>query len=254
MDWIRRISDHSTALANIAEHHPPDTPVPTCPDWNLGDLTWHLSEVQDFWAWIIENRPAGPTEYPEPGRPDVAALPHDLRTATARLVAVLGEADPKEPAWSWAVDQTVAFTLRRQAHESWIHLVDAAIAVDEDLSAVDAEFAVDGIDEFVSNNVAAEIPSWATFEPEDRCIGLVSTGGTDWVLRFGRFLGTSLSGTTYDDDYGQRSQGTPDAVVRADPDVLLRWLWGRADSGDLLIEGDSTLADRLRAIARQGSQ
>jgi len=254
MDWIRRITEHSEALAQIAERHSPHTPVPTCPGWTLADLTWHLLGVQDFWAWIIDNRPAGPDGYSEPERPDDAALAPRLRRASAHLVASLGQAEPQEPAWSWSDDHTVAFTLRRQAHESWIHLVDGAIAAGQDVPEVDVDFAVDGIEEFVSNNVAADIPPWATFEPSNQQLGLSSTSGAEWVLRFGRFRGTSPTGTLYDDDYSQRSQGAADTLVRADADVLLLWLWGRVDVGELTVEGNGRLADRLRAIAHEGSQ
>ena len=34
-------------------------------------------------------------------------------------------ADPAEPAWTWSAEQTVGFTLRRQAHEALIHRLDA---------------------------------------------------------------------------------------------------------------------------------
>ena len=28
-------------------------PVPSCPDWTVADLLWHLTEVHDFWRTIV---------------------------------------------------------------------------------------------------------------------------------------------------------------------------------------------------------
>ena len=35
--------------------------VPGCPGWDLGDLVWHLAEVQHFWTWIVRSRAQDPS-------------------------------------------------------------------------------------------------------------------------------------------------------------------------------------------------
>ena len=48
---IREETERSVAaLASTA----PDQQVPTCPDWTADDLLWHLAEVHEFWAAILE--------------------------------------------------------------------------------------------------------------------------------------------------------------------------------------------------------
>ncbi len=254
MDWIKRITDNTAALADIVERHEPSLRVPSCPDWDLSDLAWHLLEVQHFWTWIIANRPVDPSGYAAPDRPAAEALPADLRSGCAELAGVLSDAAPSEAAWSWADDQTVGFTLRRQAHESWIHLVDGALASGEEVPIADTMFATDGIEEFFANNVAASIPGWASFEPTSQHITLETAEGASWTLQFGRFRGESPSGTTYDDDYCQVAAAASDATVRAESPTLLRWLWGRADDNAVTVAGNRELSTRLREIATQGSQ
>src|SRR3954451_9043021 len=42
--------------------------VPGCPDWELADLVWHLSEVQLLWAWVVRTRASDPSGYRKPER------------------------------------------------------------------------------------------------------------------------------------------------------------------------------------------
>jgi|GEM_PF-3463318 len=85
MDWLTHIDDFTNQLADIAEVGDLSAPVPTCPDWTLADLAWHLLEVQDFWTWIIGNRPAGPDNYVGSERPSDNELATGLREACDRL-------------------------------------------------------------------------------------------------------------------------------------------------------------------------
>ena len=113
---------------------PSGAEVPSCPDWDVDDLLWHLGgEVQHFWAWTIAHRPEVPRDWAEQERPagrdELLAL---LDHAHEDLVRRLRGAHPTDPAWSWADDprlHTVGFTMRRQAHEALIHRVDAELAV-----------------------------------------------------------------------------------------------------------------------------
>ncbi|MBZ5733887.1 maleylpyruvate isomerase N-terminal domain-containing protein [Nocardioides sp. TRM66260-LWL] len=115
---LTAISRETDRLLEVLAGAPAGARVPSCPDWDADDLLWHLGEVQWFWARILEHRPAGPDALPaRVVRPeDRAALLAHLRAASADLRRLLAAADPAEPAWSWATEQTVGFTLRRQAH------------------------------------------------------------------------------------------------------------------------------------------
>ena len=63
------IADYSEQLAVVADPVPMTTSVPTCGDWTISDLVRHVMEVQDFWSYIIANRPKGPDDYTRIARP-----------------------------------------------------------------------------------------------------------------------------------------------------------------------------------------
>ncbi len=255
IEHLAHIDANSRQIADLAASSDLSLAVPTCGDWTLADLTWHLGEVQHFWSHIIEQRATTPKGYEEPVRPTDDELAPFLAAMTERLVAALAAADPAEPCWSWSRDQTVGFTHRRQAHEALIHRVDAELAVGRP-STVDADLAADGVDELLvvfMNN----LPSWASFSPSHQPIELSTTDrDASWVVRLGRMSGTSPdTGQTYDDDAIALD---PDAVAAAEisgPAAALDlWLWGRAGSDDVRISGDATLAGRLRAAAVDATQ
>lgn len=256
MDWLTHIDDFTNQLASIAESGDPSAQVPSCPEWTLADLTWHLLEVQDFWTWVITNRPAEPNDYVQPDRPSDAQLPAELRTGSSDLAAALAAADPADTAWSWTNDHTVGFTYRRQAHEAFVHLADAVGAVDGAMPNVTTAFGADGVDELITNNLDP-IPPWGLFTPGNNLVSLQATD-TDrrWTFRFGTFSGTSpTSGTVYEGEAQvQSTEGAAATIASAPAATLDLWLWGRADTDLLKIEGDPSLVRDLRSVAAGETQ
>ena len=244
------IREHAFGLAAAARQVPLDTLVPTCPDWTMADLVWHLTEVELFWTHVIAERPAGPDSYDEPTRPADRELIDGLERAADSLVDALTGVDPTEAAWSWADEQTVGFTLRRQSHEAVVHHVDGLIAAGLDLPAIPAEFAADGVDEMIDVMLTG-VPDWARFERRPGVIELRSRDTDDsWTLAFGRMTGTSPdSGTEYDLDALDPVDEPPDTVVEGDAFDLHLWLNGRGELAELSVQGDPALAHRLRAVA-----
>ena len=49
---IREETERSVAALTSVD---PEQSVPTCPDWTADDLLWHLAEVHEFWAAILES-------------------------------------------------------------------------------------------------------------------------------------------------------------------------------------------------------
>ena len=244
------IREHALGLAAVARKVPLATPVPTCPDWTMADLVWHLAEVELFWSHVIAGRPSEPDSYEEPKRPSDRELVEGLERAAIGLVDALTDVDPAEAAWSWAGEQTVAFTLRRQSHEALVHHVDGCIAAAVDLPSIAPGLAADGVDEMLGV-MLGDLPEWARFEHRPGVIQLL-TGDTDdaWTLAFGRMIGTSPeSGTDYDLDALDPVDESPDAIVKGAAVDLHLWLSGRGDLANLSVHGDATLAHRLRSIA-----
>ncbi len=251
------VATHGHGLAELARRHAATTPVPTCGDWSLADLVWHLAEVHDFWAHTIEHRPAGPDTYSRPDRPPDDELAGLLDDRCERLVGLLAATDPDEHAWSWSAERSVRFTIRRQSHEALIHHVDGVLAVGSPLPAAPSPLAADGVDELVTVMLAG-VPDWAEYHPSDRTLRLVATDtGDRWELEFGRMTGTSPdTGRTYDVvalevlDRLDR----PTTTISAPALELDLWMWGRADHAALTVTGDPLGASRLRELVVDTTQ
>ncbi len=234
----------------------PEAPVPACPDWCATDLAWHLGVgVQDFWRHVIVTRPAPPSDYVEPTQPATHA---EVLAAFDRchepFIDALRSADPDEPAWSWS-EQTVGFTMRRQALEALVHRVDAEQAAGLEVTDLDPLLAADGVDE-VLDVFYGGAPSWGRFDAGDGIVRISMTDvGEDCWVRLGRFTGTHPErGDTVDED-DLRVVADPgvqaDVVVRAAAADLLLWLWDRRDRAGIEVEGDQQVADRFVAIVSQ---
>jgi uncharacterized protein (TIGR03083 family) len=131
--------------------------VPGCPDWTLSDLVWHLAGVQRFWTWIVRTRATDPSGYPEPpDRPDDELLAYGT-AQSAELEAVLADADPADPVWTWAPQKDVAFVLRRQAQEATVHAADAEDVLGR-ISPIPPDVGLDGLDEWLEVMVPGALP------------------------------------------------------------------------------------------------
>jgi uncharacterized protein (TIGR03083 family) len=256
--YLHHIRDESARFRAALEACDPAARVPACPDWDAGDLLWHLGAgVQGFWADIVEQRPQGPAEgRTDPERPEsYDEILARFDTDHARLVAALETADPADPAWTWASEQTVGFTFRRQAHEALIHRVDAEQAAGLPLSDLDPALSVDGVAETLGVMIGG-CPPWGSFAPLPHHIrvDLTDADTSIWV-QLGRFTGTDPdSGTTYDDEDIQvvDDPGTePDATVAGPAATINLWLWKRGDDSEIKVTGDRGIYDRFRVIVSQ---
>lgn len=151
-DYLRHIRDESDALLAAAAVDL-DRQVPTCPDWRIADLLWHIGRVHHRWARIAEEGvtdAAAARGLDPPDRPADDDLPRWARAQADRLLEVLAELDPEAPRWNWTdAPRTGAFIPRRMAHETAVHRVDAERAAGRS-SPVDPRLAADGIDEVLA--------------------------------------------------------------------------------------------------------
>jgi len=255
---IEQIRESTNVLADLLDAHDPGLQVPTCGDWTLADLVWHLTEVQVFWAHIIGNRPAGPDSYTPPARPHDAELAVGLRASSEQLAELLLAADPTEQAWSWSTDHTVGFSIRRQIHESLVHSIDGILAAGQRLPDVPPQLAADGIDEMVRVMITGA-PSWAGFDPGSSSIELrASDTGDRWLLRAGRVVGTEpVSEREMDLPSYELTDGVaPSAMVEAPALDLLLWMWGRLDDVyvELTPDAETSHAALLRSTILAATQ
>jgi uncharacterized protein (TIGR03083 family) len=250
----------SARAAEVLAATDPGSDVPACPDWDAADLTYHLAEVQQHWAHVVATAPAEP-DVESPERAPDAALPDQLRAATAALLDALDRHEPGDACWSWSpAGGTVAWVLRRQAHEALVHRVDAEQAAGVAPGPIDPALAADGVDEMVTVMLGG-LPAWAAFEPGGTRVRLRATDvDREWVLEHGRFTGTSpTSGTVYDEpDVALAAPGSSGrgvaATVTAGAAGLDLWLWGRVGAGAVEITGDTDAVDRLRQVVVASTQ
>lgn len=244
---LRRDSARFRAVLADAD---PTAPVPACPDWDADDLLWHLADVQWFWSTVVTTRPAGPPEvHPErPATHDGLLAAFDEHSAA--LADALDAAGADEPAWTWADEQTVGFTMRRQAHEALVHRLDAEQVVGA-ITPLDPALAADGVEEALDVMYGGQPPTWCTFAPVAGTVRVVLTD-TGHVL--GAQPGT-LDGT--DPDSGRVLSG-PHLLLVDDPGTgaaatitgaagnVDAWLWKRRDDTGIERAGDQ---DVLAAFA-----
>jgi uncharacterized protein (TIGR03083 family) len=251
--YLAHLRHESARFRQVMGATPAEAGVPACPDWTADDLLWHLAEVQWFWGTVINGRPAGPpSEHPtRPGGRD--ALLDFFDDASSTLIAALATADPAEAAWSWADEQTVGFTYRRQAHEALIHRLDAEQA-GGDVTPLPSDLAADGVAELMEVMFGGEPPAWASFTPSGShtVIELTDTGERIRVAT-GLFEGTEPeSGKNHDGPHLLVvDDGPADAVVSGTAADLNAWLWRRRDETGIAVDGDQGAYAEWRAAVDQ---
>ncbi len=256
IDYLGHLRSESATFLAVLRDADPVARVPSCPDWDAGDLLWHLGTVQWFWGSIVADRLQSPEGLEEPSRPPG----HDGLIAffeehTARLHDALRDADPAEPVYMWAEDKTVGYIRRRQAHEALIHRLDAEL-VSGATTALDPELASDGVLEAL-DIMFGGCPPWGSFTPSSTQVLVRATDtGLDVPVALGRFTGTDPEdGQTYDEeDISVRSADPsvePAATVNGTAGDLDAWIWHRGDASSVTVEGDREAYDRFCAVLSQ---
>ncbi|KGM14014.1 maleylpyruvate isomerase N-terminal domain-containing protein [Cellulomonas bogoriensis] len=264
--YLAHIREDSERFIEALARTPGATPVPSCPGWTADDLTWHLAEVQHFWARVVAGD--APDEVRPPDRSAGLEPAEALARAGTELLTVLHEKDPQAPCWSWFPGGgTVAWVARRQAHEALVHRADAQLTAGLEVAPPAVELAVDGVDEalrVIGAGAGAGAGTGAPFVADGTTVRLVcSNAPQEWTVA----LGTAGEGPDAPATLAVLAEddGGPDTATVTGPAWELDlWLWGRATgeqptaghptAGHLTTVGDTAAADRVRAVvARAGA-
>lgn len=210
------------------------SPVPTCPDWRLADLVYHLYEVQYGWHRVTAERRQGFEGLELPARPDDSALLDVVAGEHVGYAAMLAGFPADTPIWTWAGTESFAWLARRMAQETAVHRIDAELAAGLAAAPIDASLASDGIDEFLwyfGNMARGE---WE---------GSVHLHCTDvegeWlVVPDGAHFGVT------------REHAKGDCAIRGPAHDILMALWRRAPLDACEVVGDTALAARFVAASR----
>jgi uncharacterized protein (TIGR03083 family) len=242
-DPLASLRADGEGLLAAAERAGLDAPVPWCPGWNVRELVFHVAEVWDFWAFVVDRTvtdPAAFADYADPVPPPDAELVPWARDRLAFLWRVLGWANQTTPLWTWAATEgSVAWVRRRMAQETAVHRWDAEAAAGADWR-VDALVAADGIDEFLQFFSA---PAEGA-EPVGGTVHIHCTdddvphGAGEWMIHE-----VTAEGARFD-----REHAKGDCAVRGPAGDLLLWVWRRPASVEVI--GDAAVAARFAASAR----
>lgn len=144
---VQAIDDSGRSIVDALGVGDPTTTVPTCPDFTLDRLAFHIGEFSSFWTHVLceatgREKPDFPTD---PGPDGRRAWVEGI---LAHLVEELGHADGSTRCWTWyEPDQTAGFVASRACHELAIHRVDVQLAALGTADVVAAPVAAAGIEE-----------------------------------------------------------------------------------------------------------
>ena len=236
-EFLGAIARHSDGLADAADGNLAAA-VEHCPGWTAADLVAHLTDVQWFWATIVEERLSAPPEAERrPARAEPDQLVPALRSATDRLVRVLAAAPAGDHVYTWApAQQDVAFVLRHQVQEAAVHHWDAAHARGAEV-VIEAAIASDAVEEFLTFSVSSDADPAEPPRPAlDGTFALRAEGGV-WTVTDGDAPGTVAWTPDFRDDI---------PTVAASAADLLLWLYGRVGLDTSGVPDD--LVARFRAL------
>jgi len=206
-------------------------PVPSCPEWNTGDLVHHVSQIFAFWGSIIAERATSRDAVQRVGREPDDRLMDAYRRHAARLLEVLEDTDPSTEVWTWSSQHDVAFILRRMAQEIGVHRWDADDAAGH-RAPIEAELASDGIDEF--------LVLFLDGRPEK-----ASVLGGSVHIHCGDVAGEWTIRPTGDGLSVSREHAKGDCALRGRASDLLLALWRRIGVDALDVVGDRDVAERF---------
>ena len=169
-----------------------------------------------------------------------------LERAYRELVDEFAARKPEDPAGSWyKPDQTVGFWIRRMAHETVIHRIDAELGTRQPVGAVPTDLAIDGIDELLKVFAAYSVAGWVNTSltswlarRDERT--RVRTEDAAWRVRTGPGLFAVEDGA---------GDVATDVTLSGQPESVLRWLWNRdsaAEPSGVRLQGDTDALAELR--------
>jgi len=209
-------------------------PVPSCPDWTVGELVAHTSGAHRFWAQMAAGL-GDPRSAVRASAPAPELVVEWFEDGLTRLLDTLRAADPASPVWTWAPieNPTVSWIIRRMTHETVVHRWDVQNALGAP-GSIEPELGSDGIDEllFVFLPAERELHRGIGATAHIHC---TDTEG-EWVVRM-----------TDGDFTVTREHAKGDVALRGPAADLLLALWERVPLSEIEMLGDESDARALIA-------
>lgn len=234
-EFMTILEREGRTLATAAERAGTDAKVPTCPEWKVSDLLLHTGAVHRWAAGFVTEGLTSPRPLGDPPDLDGAELLTWFREGHGRLVATLRSAPPDVRCWHFLpAPSPLAFWARRQAHETTVHRFDAESAGEGTPGAVDAGFAVDGIDELLRGFHARARSRVRTERPRVLRVRVTDRDDAVWTVRLSEEPPVTERGDAPD----------ADCEVAGPAGHLYLALWNRLPLPE--VSGDASIAELWR--------
>ncbi|MFR9729210.1 maleylpyruvate isomerase N-terminal domain-containing protein [Saccharopolyspora sp. MS10] len=221
----------------------PDVPVPGASGRTVAEAIWFLGgQCEDALSWMGASEQAA--------RAWAVPDPVSLRGVTARftarlaeLLAEFGTRPPQDacPTW-WPEEHTVRFWIRRTLHATTVHRVDVQAAAGVRRTAIDADLALDGIDEALRLWLGYRLHAVGITSTRPCSVG-VAVGDAAWLVH------ADLNRTFVHRAEPERARSA-DAVITGDPEPMYLWLWGRLPDREIGTAGDQDAVAQLWGLLR----
>jgi uncharacterized protein (TIGR03083 family) len=249
-EFIETLRREGPLLAGAARRAGLDASVPACPGWQVRDLLRHTGAVHRWAAGFVAEGRTEPVGMDEEAAPsgkgadgsgdDGGELADWYLRAHARLVEVLAAAPADVACWTFLpAPSPLEFWVRRQAHETAVHRVDAESAAGLAPAPIDPAFAVDGVAEMLlrfelKGRKRARSPQPRTLRVRADDVA----GDPGWTLHF-----------TQEPPRAERGgpDGPADCEVSAPAAELYLALWNRLPHDRLTLRGDRSVMDLWHA-------
>jgi len=220
-----------------------DTPLPTCPGWDVAQLVNHLGVIYSRTALVVSDRRTTPPDRSElPTVPDGEALLGWFAEQRTAVLAALEATDDDASVWNWTGDSpgSTSFWSRRLAHETLIHRVDVELAQGFEPAHGYPEVAADTVTEYFELFYPRfESQMLATGPGNSMHLHATDLPGAEWTLDPG-------AGKTFI----SREHAKADVALRGTAFELACWIWGRLPTERLEIFGNRQVADRFQDVVR----
>ncbi|MEY2422488.1 MAG: hypothetical protein QOI95_2555 [Acidimicrobiaceae bacterium] len=234
-EYVAALHRDGDLMAKAAGAVAPDTSIPTCPEWTMRDLVLHQGQVHRWAAANVarpSDEPADAAEAtgPAPDDPDLVAW---FRDGHQTLIDAIESADPDVACWTFmAAPSPLVFWARRQCHETGMHRADAESASGP-ISAFAPGVAADGIDELLRSFITRPGGRLKSEVPRTLLVRATDTSD-EWLVRISDRVET------------ERTGGDADCAMSGLASDLHLFLWNRATSDALAVDGDRSLLDLWR--------
>ncbi|MFJ8531967.1 maleylpyruvate isomerase family mycothiol-dependent enzyme [Streptomyces sp. NPDC093591] len=230
-EFVRFLDHEGLLLAAAAEEAGVDAKVPTCPEWQVRDLVRHTGLVHRWAASFVADGHTSPRPLDSPPDLDGADLLAWFRDGHRHLVDTLSSASPDIQCFHFLpAPSPLAFWARRQAHETAVHRFDAEAARGGTPSELDADFAVDGIDELLRGFHARPKSRVRSAEPRMLRVRATDTNDAVWTVRLSPEPPSTERGDT----------GRADCEIAGPAALLYLSLWNRLPLPS--VTGDASVA------------